>query len=111
MGQDDIRTSINGLTELDRLELEKIIGQKHLAITTQRTPDGHLGEPGSMTAMITIGIAALEVVGGSLALWLAKDRRKSLLKDEIEIKTTKGTIRRKLVIKSESSDAIPAGRR
>ncbi len=108
MDHDNIQIGISGLTELDRLELEKIVGPDHVDVSAPRTAKGHLGEPGSMTAIITIGLAALEVVGGVLALWLAKERRKSVLKDEIEIKTSKGTIRRKLTITAESSDAIKA---
>jgi len=108
MEDGEVRLRIGGLTELDRLELEKAVASCELQIERQRTPDGQLGEPGALEAILTFGIAALPVIAGALGLWLSHGSRRSLLKDEFEMETPHVKIRRKLLISSRSSDEIKA---
>ncbi|MBV8073203.1 MAG: hypothetical protein JO270_25120 [Acidobacteriaceae bacterium] len=108
MEGNQIRLRINGLTELDRLELEKIIEPGTLEFQRKATPSGQLGEPGTWTAIIEITALAVPIIGSSLALWLSHGSRRSVLKDQIEIETDTARVRRKLLIKSSSSDALKA---
>ena len=104
--------TLNGLTELDRLELEEILEHERVSsdvqFQQQPTPEGRLGEPGSLNAVIRIAEVTLPVIVAVLGVWLSQARRSWVLKDEIEIETRKGRIRRKVYVSSTSSDGAKA---
>lgn len=104
---DDLRIEVSGLTELERLELEEIIGEK-LAVVPQSTPAGHLGEPGTLTAIVQISQVAIPTIGTCLAIFLAKGRDKVRIKDNIDVTTKNGSFRRKLNIVADKEDAVKA---
>jgi hypothetical protein len=104
---DDITIEIPGLTELDRLELGKAIGSEHVKWEELDTPPGHFGELTTITAIVTISVATVQMVGSALAIWLVHSRRSKIFKSEVEVTAGGVHYKHKWTSKTTASDAPP----
>lgn len=103
----NVRISFRGLTELDRLELEKAVGKGNVEIERQETREGSVGDAGSLTAIVEIALDMLPEVAALVGIWLAAGRRKTVIKNVVEVETEKGRVRQQLSITSQAQDGIP----
>jgi hypothetical protein len=97
---------IDRLTELDRLELIKAFGADAVRFEDRRPPDGHLGELDTVTAIVTVTLATVDIAAMALALWLAGGGRKTVVRDHLVIETPQGRLVRKLEVTSSSREAL-----
>lgn len=102
----NVRISFRGLTELDRLELEKAVGREHVETERQETREGSVGDAGSLTAIVEIALDLLPEVATFIAIWLAAGRRKTVIKNVVEVETDEGRISQNLYITSKTKDGI-----
>jgi hypothetical protein len=107
MDSNDLRVTLENLTELDRLELEELLGDAIVTIP-QSTPSGHLGEPGTLAAVIELSKFAIPTIGACLGIFLAKGRHREGLVDKIEVSNSHGTFRRRLEISTSTAEAVKA---
>jgi hypothetical protein len=103
-----IEVRIPGLTQLDKLELEQALEKQNVEFLPTRTPEGHLGQPDTLMAIIHLTELALPVIGLNLAIYLASKRRRDVLKHDLEMRSGGRVLRSKLRVASESVDAIKA---
>lgn len=106
MDSDTLQLRIDRLTELDRLELVKALGADAVRFEDQRPPDGHLGELDTVTAIVTITLATVNVAGAALALWLSRGGKKAALRDHLIIETPQGRLVRKLEVTGSSHEEL-----
>lgn len=102
----NVRISFHGLTELDRLELEKAVGSEHVETERQETLEGSVGDAGSLTAIVEIVLDMLPEVAALIGIWLSAGRRKTVVKNVVEVETDQGRIRQQLSITSRTQDGI-----
>jgi hypothetical protein len=107
MDLNDLHVTLSDLTELDRLELEELLGEK-VETTPRPAPRGHLGEPGTWTVIIELSKVAIPTIGTCLAIFLGKGRHRVDVADNIEVSNSKGTFRRKLQISIDDEQAVKA---
>src|SRR4051794_7094862 len=99
-----VSISISGVSRLAVLELEEELGS---LVTIDERPRTTLdyGDLTTITAVVIVSTAALS----NLSIWIAKQRSRSVARQEIEIHRADGsTYRHILEFKSSSEDAIAA---
>jgi hypothetical protein len=107
MESDDLYVSLPHLTELDKLELEEILGGR-VTVKPEATPSGHLGEPGTVEAIISLAKYAIPSIAAVLSIYLVKGRHRERVIDETFIANASGTFHRKLSISTASEEAVKA---
>lgn len=109
MAPDALRLRINHLTELDRLELAKLMGAEAVRFEETRPPDGRLGELDTLTAIVTISLATISTTGIVLSIWLAKGGKKLTIHRNLLIEAADGSrVVHEVKIVGNSQDEISA---
>lgn len=106
MAPDEIHLRIEHLTDLDKLELIKVLAPGSVRFEQQRPADGRLGELDTITAIVTITLATINTAGFALAIWLSRGGRQGSIHDQIEVVTEQGSYKRTLNIKGSSHDEL-----
>jgi hypothetical protein len=83
---------ISGLTKLDRLELEKLISPENVAFEASEIDDSLHGEISTLTAIVILTPAVL----GAIGLWITRNRRKLVIKQQKESIGKNGEVKREI---------------
>lgn len=95
---------INGLSKLDRLELDQMIGSDNVTFEEDTLQSRKYGEPAMITAVITIAIPSI----AALAVWALKHRSSESFEETIEIIRPNGEKEIKHIKRSVASSAPPS---
>lgn len=103
MGDQAVKVRIVGLTKLDKLELQKMLGSEQVSFEESRSSTGTHGELATATAVVIVSLAALRV----LAVYLATSQNRTIGRKRIEVVNKDGSKRVEEIEISDASSSSP----